>query len=511
MQPASEILPQRTSVAGQAVATRDRWRLRDFRIIPRLETYPGLVAFAQTTAGRLALVALFTFLSIPLNPGSWLQIGIVLMLISLLPERRRVLLALAAICWVFLHPPLDLDLLLELARRRSAEAFTPAWPAVAAGILLGGGGYAWLVRRYPASPLGRRPVLGLLLALCLLLVAATALPVRGLAFFAVTASAMVLGKYLWFLAYAVSAASSRQPVSYWKQLGFLRPFWGFSNVPYGKGAAYLRRVEAAEPAQLATAQLKGLKLIVWSLVLMAIACGLDLLILRPPRAPGAGFPWGFHGLIPTYGDALTHQTEGRAFPLHLRWLALMLEFLRNLAALSIFGHTIIATARMAGFSAARNTYRPLTSTTIAEFYNRVYYYFKELLVDFFFYPTFFRYFKRYPRLRLFAATLAAASLGNFIYHFLRDDRFIFHFGFWPALKEFKVDAAYVAVLGTAIALSQLRTRGRGVHKIAGPRKALAIAGVLTFYCLITVLDPERVDRSRTLIERGGYFLSLFRP
>ncbi len=88
--------------------------------------------------------------------------------------------------------------------------------------------------------------------------------------------------------------------------------------------------------------------------------------------------------------------------------------------LSIWGHIIIATCRMAGFKALRNTWSPLQSKTIAEFWNRYYYYFKELLVEFFFYPTFLRFFKTKPRLRMFMATMAAAGLGNMLYHFFRD-------------------------------------------------------------------------------------------
>ena len=42
------------------------------------------------------------------------------------------------------------------------------------------------------------------------------------------------------------------------------------------------------------------------------------------------------------------------------------------------------------------------------------------MVDMFFYPTYLRYFKKHPRLRMVAATMAAACAGNAIFHFLRD-------------------------------------------------------------------------------------------
>jgi hypothetical protein len=55
-----------------------------------------------------------------------------------------------------------------------------------------------------------------------------------------------------------------------------------------------------------------------------------------------------------------------------------------------------------------------------DYFNRFHYYFKELLVDFFFIPTFFKMFRNYPRLRMFFATFMAAGVGNAIWHFSRD-------------------------------------------------------------------------------------------
>jgi hypothetical protein len=42
------------------------------------------------------------------------------------------------------------------------------------------------------------------------------------------------------------------------------------------------------------------------------------------------------------------------------------------------GHMIIGTLRLFGFNVFRNTYKPLLSESILEFWNRYYYYFKEL-------------------------------------------------------------------------------------------------------------------------------------
>ena len=82
------------------------------------------------------------------------------------------------------------------------------------------------------------------------------------------------------------------------------------------------------------------------------------------------------------------------------------------------GHEIVGVLRLFGFNVFRNTYKPLLAPSLVEFWNRYYYYFKELLVDFFFFPTYVRRFRTSPRLRMLAATLAAAGFGNLYYHLL---------------------------------------------------------------------------------------------
>src|SRR4030095_1930965 len=104
----------------------------------------------------------------------------------------------------------------------------------------------------------------------------------------------------------------------------------------------------------------------------------------------------------------------------------------------------------------RNTYKPYQATSIADFYNRIYYYFKELLVAFFFYPSYLRYFKKHPRLRLFTATLAAAGLGNILFHFLRTEDRILRDGLIKTAVFFTPYVVYGLILGGAIAFSQLR-------------------------------------------------------
>jgi hypothetical protein len=131
----------------------------------------------------------------------------------------------------------------------------------------------------------------------------------------------------------------------------------------------------------------------------------------------------------------------------------------------------------------------LEARSIAEFWNRYYYYFKELLVDFFFYPTFMRYFKRWPRLRLFAATFAAACFGNAFYHFFRHLDYINDLGFWKALAGFHVYIFYTIILAIGIGVSQLRKRkAENPNWLRG--RLLPAFSVISFYCILSIFDYE---------------------
>src|SRR5207302_25851 len=247
------------------------------------------------------------------------------------------------------------------------------------------------------------------------------------------------------------------------QFGTFFPFWvgsGDSSTPVGKGAAYLRKVEAHTPKDLAVVQLKAVKLLMWMLVLH-----LALLVFRAivfgelsPAAADFSRAHGFHVFnfgVPKLEAAFDRAAAGQPPPLHMLWAGLVAHFFDAILTVPLMGNMIVACSRMSGFNLLRNTYKPLYATTIAEFWNRFYFYFKELLVEFFFFPTYVRYFKKHRRLRLAAATFAAATLGNLVYHFCRDIHYVFELGFWRALTGFQVYAFYAVVLGASIALSQL--------------------------------------------------------
>jgi hypothetical protein len=453
-------------------------QLAKFRLIPRLETYPKVVTFAQTATGKIIILAAFTLGLRFFQPDlfSSLPLIFIFALITFMPEYRRLALAVAPLSFVMLQSflqPLFLGLYLAV---------------IALGILL-----YWCVMRWPKSLFGQRPVAFLLGGFSALIILACAVAPHSMPNSILWNLVGLMAGYVWFIGYALMDRGSKPSTDLTLELASFRPLWGSTSVPYPKGAAYLRRIEAQTPEQLAIVQLKGLKLLLWAILLAVFQVFWNQF---------------FHDYlrIPLLNQALAMSVRGTPVAWQLRWECQILAFFESILTLSIFGHRIIACCRMAGYNALRNTYRPLSATTLIEFFNRFYYYFKELLVDFFFYPAFFRYWKNHRRVRVAFATVAAAFFGNAFYHFARDWQIIRDNGLWTAINSYQTFLFYCLVLATALSLSQMRKRGpRPGGLVRG--HILPALGVWIFYCLLNIFVTN--ERGYSLVEHLRYLASLF--
>jgi hypothetical protein len=461
----------------------------------------GAVAAAQTAGGKAAVWAAGTALLVWHDVNALMIAAFALVLVF--PERRRWLLMLAAfglIAGKFLpNAAFDLsawpEALAGIDGRRWAHGFASIVVATVAILSL----VAAALRFEKLPPFVRRHPLLVLHALLL----------GALALGAVTRlQALLLAPYLmWRASYLLKTAASGRAVgtSLQDHLFYLVPVFGGTNTPYGKGFEYLDRSEARSAEAFARSQLAGLKLLVLAIVLTFLLALMDAVVHgRADTAFGTSLAsWSL--ALPTVADLLAAPA---AQPLWARWSSLYLDLVHVTLRMAIWGHVIVGCLRLLGFNVFRNTYRPLLARSIVEFWNRFYYYFKELLVDLFFYPAFYRSRWASPRLRILIAILAAAFAGNVYFHLVREHELLFG-GDGEALVSFLVPRMiYCGLLALGIWLSMLRQQERR-RKGAAPTGIVAlraIAGVWTFYGLIHLWIASPFEFG--VAQRWDFLLSL---
>lgn len=472
------------TVPGRRSRAATRRRLAPF------ESEPSVIAFVQTPAGRAVLAALFGGL-LYLRLQQWMPLLFAAASAWLPARYRRVVVATTGFGLVIADPFwFNMQIFSAIAAREGVGGIS-GMAQYAAGLGLiavccGVTGFAaWRRTSLPA----RRPVLCQLTAQAALMLLCGSGWFQGGVLIGLWAAVLILAPAMWFICYAIVDLRGPGPAA-----PLLRPFWSMSGTPFGKGWNYLSKFEAKTPEQLAVTQLKGTRLLAWALVLDAVR---RVLVVTVHGQAG----------VPVFATVMAVALRGGHSPWYICWASLIAAFAENLLEISVWGHTVIAIARFGGFRLLRNTYRPLESQTIAEFWNRYYFYFKELLVDFFFYPAFLRFFRKSEGLRIAFATFIAACVGNMAYHFTRDSFYISTVGLKQAIIGFQTYAFYCVMLTAGICISQWRSRRRKPGAPSLRRRVTASAGVMLFFCLLHVFDDER--RTYSLMDHARFLLQMF--
>jgi hypothetical protein len=316
---------------------------------------------------------------------------------------------------------------------------------------------------------------------------------------------------LWRCGYMLMSGQrgKAQRTTFRDHLFYLWPLWGGTNTPIGKGHDYLSQREAKTPEAYARSVLAATKLIILAQILDLIRVVLEAILYGDANN---GFARMFARLdigMPRLSEIVTGQTPATPW---LGWIALYLELIWETLKHATLGHRWVSLLRLFGFNVFRNTYKPLLAQSLLDFWNRYYYYFKELLAEFFFFPTYLRYFRGSPRLRIFTAVFAAAFVGNMYYHFL-EGRIAFAKGeFLQTLRLLSPRMIYCALLALGIYFSMIRqNKRRGTVQQVDPTTAKfltvrRIAGVWTFFALINLWNT-RVGGS--IGDRIVFILSLF--
>lgn len=307
--------------------------------------------------------------------------------------------------------------------------------------------------------------------------------------------AAVLAPCVFMLNYGIANLKAKKAHPVWQHAGLLRPYW--THIPWlaGKGVAYLLKFDAKNDDELAVTRLKALKLGVWGTILFGSVTAFDWMTNTKLG-------------IPHLADALLAQDAGQDFGMGMSWAIVVAHFLGRILSVCTYGHLIVSIVRMTGYRLPRNSVSPLGSRTLAEFWNRYQFYFKEYLTDFFFFPAFTRFFKKSPKLRVAFATFSAAMIGNCLMHLV--DYVVNKvpvYGLGQALLDFRGYPFYATALAIGIIISQLRNKP--------PRKedgflrydVLPRVTVLLFFCVLSIFDVF-VDKL-SLWARFDFLFNLF--
>ncbi len=286
----------------------------------------------------------------------------------------------------------------------------------------------------------------------------------------------------------------------------LLPIYGGSETPYGKGFDFLSKFEAKDKLALAKSQLAGIKLFLLAQVWKIVQKLLEALIYGPATnltEKLGGITLG----IPKLSEL---TSLGSKAPFIHSWLSIYLELFMQVLHHAANGLVIIGFLRFFGFNVFRNTYKPLLAESIVEFWNRYYYYFKELLVNFFFMPTFMqlgRVLKNHANLRLFLAVFASAFVGNMYYHLIEKSVPIALGNVTELLYLLRSRAFYCLLLVTGIFISMLREQKRaGQPRASGCIwRYSRIFGVWTFFAIIYIWN---VRGGASFTSRTTFFLNL---
>lgn len=471
-------------------------RLRRFLAIDARDPF---IARAPTPAGQV-LIMVVALLALAPHLGTWpaaVAVGAA-MAAAARPGWRAPILFGATWASAFLATAWGendtLDGIVAVLEQEQGSGLAPAALATGFLLLLFAASVAILkyVAHAPQSLLARRPLVTLLAIETLLCGVASLDGVRGMPRVLLWSAIIVLTPYLWFLPFAIVDQRTRAQ-DMLQQMALLRPFWSPAYLPFGKGAAFLRKHLAKTPRDLAITQLKAVKLLLWANLLVLLRAALNWLFAGQLQIPGVA-------------EALQAHLAGAPFPRLTGWSAMVLSTARFSLQIAIWAHLFIGIARLAGYRLPRGSWRPLQSRTLMDYFNRFHYYFKELLVDFFFVPTFFKVFRAHPRLRMFFATFMAAGVGNAIWHFTRDIALLATDGPVAALQSYASYAFYCLILAIAVGLSQVRV-SRGILPAATPLgKLYSFIFVWSFVVCMHVFSDG--SRHHTLGERMAFLASL---
>ncbi len=206
------------------------------------------------------------------------------------------------------------------------------------------------------------------------------------------------------------------------------------------------------------------------------------------------------GHLTRYGDVVDVMRAGVVPEVGAMWCVLIYSFLSFYLLWTAVAHLKVGLWRLFGYDIEPYFQKPFLATNLVELWKRYSYYYREFLVQAFYYPVFLRCFRKSPRLRIFVATLAAAGFGNLVYHLMYS---CLYYGTTMEIvaREMRT-VPYYLLLGVGIAATQVYLVARGRKRRrpwTGGWKTgldiLAVMGTFGFFILIRPFHHVPLDES----------------
>ncbi|MFN8611460.1 MAG: hypothetical protein U0931_28195 [Vulcanimicrobiota bacterium] len=451
--------------------------------------------WAARPFGKLLLFSLFSLIFLSIYPATDLagrntgpQILAAALACSLAGPYRAHMLALTTLVSLLLAPNWFPSFWLEKVVDQPELQACLSWarPLALFITLLISGLAMWAVRRWRRRGPGGWPVATLLVGYaCLWTLAWNSQGELRLVAFLLLWS---LGAYLIYLAYALRDQLAARPSPIWFQLATFHPYFSGTWIPIGLGAANLRNAQCRSARELAICQLKALKLVCYSWVMFRLG---DAFVALRAR-------WA----IPEFAGLLHAQLGGSAFYSRATcWISLILSFFEGMVMAICWGNLLVACARLGGFRILQQVYKPLAATSIADYWNRISFYYKQVVVDLFFFPAYIGFFKNSPRVRQGFAILMAAGLGNLVYHWRNLVSLLAREGLSKTLWGMQTYFVYCFFLVLGLWISQLQVQNRD-RRLSSVGRVVALIRIVLFYCLLSIFDEIHTPYSP--LERFGF-------
>lgn len=473
--------------------------------------------FAKTTFGKITIAVLF---AIPLYltwHETWILAPLAVLGISLLKKNRiHAVLLLGIFAALFFnslfnfrtysYPEKEFDLFSLLIKNSTTHSYFAHLISLF-GILL----IFFSIRLY--SKTKRKPAVvlcvGLLLGITICISQFT--EPRGIISILSIAVALIIMKCFWYISYSMLSTSSSQQPTLLTYLGSIAPIWSFGFVrihAVPRGITEIISSSSEDTSQFTKTQLKGLKIAYFAMIYKIIAVIFFHIFYNFPFS----LPQSLHLSLPQFDFAYPpfigfSSYNQMAISLWEKWFFVLFRpgfyILYEMAGNA---GLVIAFVNLLGFDIQKSVVKPHLAKNFHDFFNRVYFYYNSLIIQFFFIPIYQVLFKLKikSKMRIFIGIFLAIIIGGLTITYIRGTSHIIQYGFLNSFYMSIGRSFYLVGLSLFVGLSIIFNDQISKLRITQPIRIFIIYFI---YAILNSLQGNLVTDS--LSDRFQFLLSLF--